>query len=528
MKILENINFTDLNNIPQLIKDFLRGDLADFTSDMFSLENFQTKIERKENSFSAEKRSILADCLKKQLANVHLREKQTENLQLLNKKNTFTITTGHQLNLFSGPAFFIYKILQTIKTASFLSQKFPEAQFVPIFWMATEDHDFEEINHFKTEHNFYEIRGESGGVVGKIVPENLHFITEFSEEFQDSVFGTELNLIIKEAYKLGNNLTEATRTLVQRLFSEFGLLMIDGDDASLKKQIIPIFEEELQHQTLKKYSSDKVDFLINTYGKAQVNPRDINLFYLTDTRDRIEFANGNYHIVDKNISFTKDEMMQELQMFPEKFSPNALMRPVFQEFILPNLAYIGGNAEIMYWLELKDFFANLEIPFPILIPRNSFLFLKEKTVEKVAKLKLEIVDLFKNFENISKNLLLNNHEILEHLDFLEIKLKTQFSEMKTSAESTDITFGQLVVAEETRQLKSFDRMKKRLLRAEKIKQSELLDRARNLFTEIHPSGIWQERVYNFSVFYAEEGESWLQFCLKEMPIENPELVIAVI
>lgn len=528
MRILENFNFTDLDNIPQLIKDFLRGDLSDFNSEIFSLKNFQIKIIDKRNSFSAEKRSILTNSLNKQLINIKLSEKQKENLNLLNNENTFTITTGHQLNLFSGPAFFIYKILQTIKTASFLSQQFPDAHFVPIFWMATEDHDFQEINHFKTEQNFYEIQGNSGGVVGKIEPKDLDFISRFSKEFKDTVFGTELILMMKEAYKTGNNLTNATRILVQRLFSEFGLLMIDGDDAVLKKQMIPIFEDELKNESLKKCSSEIVTFFIDKYGKAQVNPRDINLFYLTETRDRIEYMDEKYQIVDKDITFSIDEMIAELKKFPEKFSPNALMRPVFQESVLPNLAYIGGNAEIMYWFELKDYFKKLQLPFPILIPRNSFLLLKEKTVEKISKLNLELNDIFKNFESVSKNLLLKDNEILKQLDFLEIQLNKQFQAMKSSAEITDQSFGQLVNAEKTRQLKSFNRMKKRLLRAEKIKQSEILERLRNLFLQIHPSGIWQERVYNFSCFYAEEGHSWLQFCLNEMPIENPELVIAVI
>ena len=528
MKTLKTIPFSNLENIPTLIKDFLSGNLFDFQTDTFSLGNLKSKIQQKGNFFSENKRAILTESLTQQLKTLNLTALQNKNLALLKAENTFTITTGHQLNLFSGPVFFIYKILQTIKTAEYLKDQFPEFNFVPLFWMATEDHDFEEINHFKTETNFYRIEGHSGGVVGKIKPENIDFIADFEQEFKNSPFGAELISLLKGSYQSTNNLTEATRFLVQQLFSQYGLLMIDGDDAELKKQMIPTFKNELQNQSLKKYSKNIVEFLEEKYGKVQVNPRDINLFYLSETRNRIEFIDNYFQIVDTDIRFSKDEMFAELQNFPEKFSPNALMRPVFQETILPNIAYIGGNAEIMYWLELKDYFKKLELPFPILIPRNSFLMLKEKTVEKIEKLDLKIEDFFKNFNQLSKDILLEDHAVLKQLDAAELQLKNQFSALKTSAKSTDVTFGNLVEAEETRQLKSFNRMKKRLLRAEKIKQQELLERLENLYHRIHPSGIWQERVYNFSNFYAIEGKIWLQFCLDEMPVENPDLVIAVV
>ena len=526
MKNLKQIPFTDLENIPLLIKDFLKGNILDFKEEIFNLENVGKKIQPKENLFSDEKRNILYDVLKVQLQNLSLTSLQSKNLEALKENNVFTITTGHQLNLFSGPVFFIYKILQTIKTATYLTKHFPDARFVPMFWMATEDHDFEEINHFKTDQSFYEIAGKAGGPVGKVEIESTEFISVFEEEFKDAVYGQELISLMKTAYNKGNNLADATKIIVHHLFSEYGLLIIDGDDVALKKQMISVFEDELLNQSLKKYSAKKVEYLENKYGKVQVNPREINLFYLSETRNRIEFLNNEYQIVDTEIRFSKEEMLAELKNFPERFSPNALMRPVFQEFILPNIAYIGGNAEIMYWLELKDYFEKIELEFPILIPRNSFLMLHEKTVEKISNLHLEINDIFKNINDLSKEVLLEDNAILKQLDQVEIQLAAQFSQLKSASENTDITFGNLVDAEKTRQLKSFNRMKKRLLRAEKIKQHELLERLENLFSKIHPAGIWQERVYNFSIYYANEGKSWLQFCLDEMPVQNPSLVIA--
>lgn len=511
-----------------MVKDFLNQKIEGFENKIFSVEHFSQQIHLKKDSFTSEQRKVLYDVLSGQLSNLKLSSKQKENLEDLKLPNTFTITTGHQLNLFSGPVFFVYKILQTIKTCTYLKEYFPDFNFVPVYWMASEDHDFAEINHFKTENNYYETNEKSGGPVGRIEISDTYFISEFEKEFKDSIFGTELILMMKEAYKTGNTLTEAIKILVNRLFSEFGLLILDGDSRALKTQMKEIFKDELLHFSLHKNSKNKVDLLTEKYGKVQVNPREINLFYLSDTRDRIEFDGQKYNVVDKNIQFTEEEILSELENHPEKFSPNALMRPVYQENVLPNLAYIGGNAEIMYWLELKDYFSEINIPFPILIPRNSMLFLKEKTLGKIEKLDLTIEDFFQNFTVITNQKILEDNAILKLLDEKENLLINNFSELRASAETTEKSFGNMVKAEEVRQLKSFKRMKKRLLHAEKIKQNELLERLENLFLDVHPAKTWQERVYNFSVFFSDYGYSWLENCLEEMVVQDSKLIIVAI
>lgn len=528
MKTVNKISFSDIESIPQLIKDFLNHQIEGFEGSTFSSDNFAEQIRLKQNSFKQSQREIISKAFTDQLSELQLSAKQKENIESLKSANTFTITTGHQLNLFSGPVFFVYKILQTIKTCTNLKEKFPDFNFVPVYWMASEDHDFAEINHFKTENNYYELNEKSGGAVGRIKINDTFFISEFEKEFKDSIFGTELILMLKEAYKAGNTLTGAIQIFVNRLFSEFGLLILDGDSRALKNQIKDIFKDELLHFSLHKTSKDKVDFLTEKYGKVQVNPREINLFYLRETRDRIDFDGENYIIVDTDKKFTKEEILEELENFPERFSPNALMRPVYQESILPNLAYIGGNAEIMYWLELKDYFSKITIPFPILIPRNSMLFIKEKTLGKIEKLDLKIEDFFQNFTQITNAKILDNNLVLESLNSQENEIANNFSQLKSLAETTEKSFGNMVKAEEVRQLRSFKRLKKRLLHAEKIKQNELLERLETLFLDVHPAKTWQERIFNFSVFFADFGYSWLETIAEEMEVEQSKLIIVAI
>lgn len=522
------IGFENIDSIPKLVKDFLKKNLDGFQGKVFDLENFKNQIAEKQNSYSDDKREILYNAIFSQNQEEQMSPKQLEFLFSLKDKNIFTITTGHQLNLFTGPVFFVYKILQTIKTAEFLKSNFPEFNFVPVFWMATEDHDFDEINHFKTKEHYYEIKGNSGGDVGNVRIDETFFIQEFEKEFKDNLYGTELILWIKNAYQKGKTHTQAIRYLVNQLFSDYGLLTIDGNEKELKNQVKDIFRKELLSNQLFETTKNQRQFLEDNYGKVQVNPREINLFYLTETRNRIEKINNDYFILDTDLKFSQEEILNELENHPEKFSPNAVLRPAYQETIMPNLAYVGGNAEIMYWIELKDYFESVNLPFPILIPRNSMLFLEEKTFRKIENSGLKIEDFFGNFAEVINQKILDNNEIKSLLEQKEQDLINSFSEIKTKAEQTDKTFVNLVNAEETRQLKSFKRMQKRLLKAEKIKQSEKFEQMQNLFLKVHTGGTWQERVLNFSVFYADFGKQWITDSYQQMDVQKSELIISSI
>ena len=413
--------FQDLETIPKLIKDFLQQEIPQFSAYQFTLENALLQAEKKSHNYTLEQRKILVDVLRAQHQHLDLSAKQSQHLDLLLSENTFTVTTGHQLNLFSGPVFFVYKILQTIKTADFLTQNL-DKNFVPIFWLATEDHDFEEINHFKTANGFYQVKGNSGGAVGRIIIEDNSFLEEFEKEFKDDVFGTQLILLAKKAYQKGRTFTEATQILVQEIFAEFGLLMIDGDDVLLKNQMQNIFKEELVNHTTHHFSQENVKFLTEKYGKVQVNPREINLFYLSDTRNRIEFDGEQFQIVDKNLTFTLEELAEDWS----KISPNALLRPVFQEKVLPNIAYIGGNAEIMYWLEMPKVFEKFGVEFPLLVPRNSMLFLRKKTLDKIEKSGVALQDFLGDFQKFLNQKLLKESEMNADLESREQLLKENF------------------------------------------------------------------------------------------------------
>lgn len=526
MKLLAQLPFQHLSQTPQLVRDFLSGQLTGYEAQHFTAENVRQAVASRTRQFSAEKRLNLVEILSRQMVNAT--PAQQESLSLLSENKTVTITTGHQLNLFSGPVFFFYKIIQTIATARELSRQHPDFCFLPVFWMATEDHDLEEIEFFRTRENRYAIEEKSGPAVGRIRLSEVNFIENFARDFKGLPFAEELFSVMKDAYQPGRTLAEATRIFVQHFFGQEGLLIIDGDEAALKKQMTEIFRGELQHSQLQRHTAKIVEGFLQKYGKVQVNPREVNLFYLEENRHRID-RGENFYLQSSPKTFSLEEILAELTHHPEKFSPNALMRPVYQETVLPNILYIGGNAEIAYWLELKDYFTFLQLPYPILLPRQSVIWLTAKQNNKLEKLGLTPEEIVLNPKSTADAQLMQDSSLHTTLATLEKQLENAYNQLKNQAAETDATFGNLVQAEARRMEKSFRRMAHRLVKAERRKHADKVTRILALAEEINPNGAWQERVWNFSVFYAEYGPAWLRACYSLLqPSESSGLLLAEI
>ena len=474
------------------------------------LPGFQGQIKEKGASFTREQRILLHESLQRQHQHLNLSEASRNHIENLKAQNTFTVVTGHQLNLFTGPLYFLYKIISTINLAKQLKQEFPEYHFVPIYWMATEDHDFEEINYFNFKGLKFQWNKKATGAVGHLRTDGLEDVfNEFANSMGSSRNAEWLKKLFEDAYLKHKTLTEATRYLANELFGAHGLVIVDGDDIDLKRSLIPfmkrdIFEQVAFDQVGKTIS--KMETISSDYP-IQVNPREINYFYLRDgVRERIVESKGRYFINDTDFSFSKDELMAEMEAHPERFSPNVIARPLYQEVILPNLCYIGGGGEIAYWLELKAAFEAMEVPFPILLVRNSALLITQKQADKAARMNITKKDLF-----LGQSTLINKkiREISNiDIDFTPQKkiLESQFQGMYELAEKTDKSFLGAVKAQEVKQKKGLDHLEKRLLKAQKRKLKDHVVRMTELQNELFPRHSLQERKSNFSEFYLEYGE----------------------
>ncbi|APQ16368.1 bacillithiol biosynthesis cysteine-adding enzyme BshC [Maribacter hydrothermalis] len=484
------------------------------------IEGFKGQIEEKGRHFTQAQRDVLYCSMKNQYQNTDISKDTAANIELLKENNTFTVVTGHQLNLFTGPLYFLYKIISTINLTKQLKTEFPNSNFVPIYWVATEDHDFDEINYFNFKGLKFQWNKEASGAVGHLPTEGLEEVfTLFSKTIGDSKNAKVLKVLFENAYLKHDNLTDATRYLANEIFKDYGLVIVDGDDVDLKRTLIPYIKKDIFEQTAFYNVSKTIEEIeqISSDYPVQVNPREINYFYLKDgIRERIIENKGKYIVNETAISFTKEELINEMNVHPERFSPNVIARPLYQEVILPNLCYIGGGGEIAYWLELKAAFEAMEVPFPILLVRNSALIITEKQADKLEKMNISKTDIF-----LKQNSLINKkiREISNiDIDFSSQKklLEEQFKEMYAIAEITDKSFLGAVKAQEVKQKKGLDALEKRLLQAQKRKLKDHVVRMTALQNELFPTQSLQERQSNFSEFYLEYGEDLIPMLFKAL------------
>ncbi|NEW80198.1 MAG: bacillithiol biosynthesis cysteine-adding enzyme BshC [Gelidibacter sp.] len=512
-----HIPFAATGYFSKLICDYLdkKSELSEFYGNFPDVAGFKNQIEAKKTAFSAPSRQLLNDALKQQYINTIISDESTQNIEVLLNENTFTVTTGHQLNIFTGPLYFLYKIVTVINLANRLKKEFPQQNFVPVYWMATEDHDFEEIQYFNVNSTKISWNRESSGAVGRLKTDGFDAVfNEFSTLLGNSKNADALRELFKNAYLKNKNLAEATRYLVNELFGKHGLVIVDGDDVKLKKQFAPFVKQELLQNTSFNIVS-KTDQQLSAKYKIQVNPREINLFYLKDAiRERIIFEKNLFKVNNTSLIFTENEMLKEVEEHPERFSPNVILRPLYQEIVLPNLAYIGGGGELAYWFQLKNYFNAVNVPFPILVLRNSVLLATKKQLHKLDKLSISISEIFNKQETLVENVIKKHSEI--KIDFSEQKshLKQQFSALKELAKKTDSTFLGAVNAQEKKQLNGLDYLEKRLLKAQKRKLSDVVDRVTDLQNGLFPNQSLQERNQNFSAFYEVMGADLIPMLLK--------------
>ncbi len=519
---IENLPFDRTGYFTDFICDYLaeKPSIKNLYNSYPKLENFEARIAEKATHFPQANRDILYNALRAQYKKVALSRETESHLKKLKEPITFTVVTGHQLNLFTGPLYFLYKIISTINLTKDLKKAYPKYNFVPIYWMATEDHDFEEINYFNFEGKKLQWNREASGAVGHLKTDGLADVYEaFANALGSSSNAEQLKKLFRDAYLEHATLTEATRYLANELFGAYGLVILDGDDTELKKLLIPYAQKDIfENLSFEKVSETitKISELPENYG-IQVNPREINYFYVKELlRERIIEQEGTYYIDNTDIRFSKDELVTELKQHPERFSPNVIARPLYQEVILPNLCYIGGGGEIAYWLELKTMFEAMNVPFPVLLLRNSALVITEKQRKKLQRMNLSVADLFlKQSSFINKKIReISNIDI----DFGPQKalLSAQFEALYDVAEQTDKSFLGAVKAQEIKQKKGLDNLEKRLLRAQKRKLEDQVRRMTEIQNALFPGQSLQERNLNFSELYLELGEDLIPTLMKTL------------
>ncbi len=526
---IEHIAFADVPQFSKRDKAYTTSDakLRPFYHYDTSLAAFEQAIQNKKTADID--RATLVEVIRAQYADFSPSAAVQANVDALLQDNTFTVITAHQPSLFTGPLYFIYKIFSAINLAERLNERYPEQQFVPVFVLGAEDHDFEEINHLHLFNKTLEWQNEEQGATGMMqtttlapVLEELKGILGESENAQ-AIFS-----IIQNAFIQHKTYSKATQCLVHELFKQYGLVVCNMNEPKLKRLFAPYIKEEIINQPSEKLVINTQTELEKLGFSAQATPRAINFFYLREQiRERIvQNDDGSFEVLNTSYKFSREELLQEIDEHPERFSPNVVMRPLYQEVIFPNLAYIGGGGELAYWLERKAQFQHFNVLFPMLIRRNSVLWLDKGSTKRMAKLGLSLSTIFEGTEHLVKKYVKANTENELSLKDERTALETLFEKILSKVLEVDAGMKKSVLAEQQKQLNALEKLEAKVLRAEKNKHDVALNQLRSFKEKLFPSNGLQERHDNFMGFYLKHGQAYFDVLKAHLhPLDKTLLVV---
>ncbi len=508
--------------IPQLSKrDIAYQGNPDLFRDFFqfpsSLDSFSKAITLKSKQHI--NRSILVKELKNDYATIENSNLVAENINRLSSEQCFTICTAHQPSLLTGPLYYIIKICSAIKASRLLKIEYPEYDFVPIFVHGSEDHDFKEINHLQLFNKKLEWDSDQEGPTGRM---NLNGLEDVIEQLYTIIGEGEhagnLKSYIQSSLGKSKSYGEFMFRFVHHLFGNTGLVQVQMDKPSFKNLFIPIMEEEIVSQSSIQLVEHAQNQLEKLGFSAQAFARPINLFYLGDGgRSRIVEHNGKYSTIDEKNHWSQKEILHLLHEHPEHFSPNVILRPLFQELILPNLTYIGGGGEIAYWLERKSVFEKHNISFPILTRRDSVLLLDQKTKNQFENLGFELEDIFLSPDDLIKGFV-QQSDLGEHISVEDqrIKLKQIFDDLAEQASVLDVGYAKSILAEGSRQSKALDNIENRLRKIVKQREEQHLRKLSSIKQRFFPGQSLQERKENFIPFYLKMGPGFIEELIEQI------------
>lgn len=475
-------------------------------------------------------RKALADALMEQYAAIPNSGHVQALIQLLEAPDTYTVVTAHQPVLFTGPLYFIYKAITTINLAEAMQGVIgPGAKVLPVFVLGSEDHDIDEVNHTHLFHKTITWQPEAKGPVGRIATsDNMQEVLEqLSQILGPTEMARKLYHLLEAAYTGQTTFAAATQALLHTLLGDYGLIVLNMDHRELKKAFVPVMEDELRAQTSYRLVSETLQQLNKLGYKTQATPREINLFYLTgNSRERIVKEGDTFSVLNTDLTFSMEEMIRHLHEFPERFSPNVVLRPLYQETVLPNLAYVGGGGELAYWLERRRLFEHYGINYPMLVRRNSVLWIDRDASKKLERFGFTAEQFFKDSDTLVRTFIGNNASTNIDLSAEFARMKRIVANLSEKAAAIDPTLEKAVMADGVKWEGLLEQWQARLIKAEKQKHEVVLNQLRALKEKLFPGGGLQERYDSFMPMYLRYGDRFFDILKERMqPLEHGFIVL---
>ncbi|MFT4568539.1 MAG: bacillithiol biosynthesis cysteine-adding enzyme BshC [Saprospiraceae bacterium] len=475
-----------------------------------SIEAFQEVISnRKETKVP---RQQIHNVLSQQYEVLEASASTQKNIDAFLNEDTYSIVTAHQPSMLTGPLYYIYKICSIISLSAQLNERFSDIHVVPVFVTGGEDHDFEEIATLHLFNKDFTWQTDQKGATGRMSLDGLREVLDHVEAtFGNMPHAEKLKSIIEDSYNRAKNYGQFIMMLTNHLFQDHGLVIFNMDHAELKKELLPLIVKDIKYEISQKSVLKDQEAIKEAGFKEQAHAREVNIFWHDEDRHRVIKEDSQYTIDDS--TYTQETLIKLLESKPASISPNVVLRPVYQEFILPNLAYVGGGGELAYWLERRSLFSELEIPFPMLIRRDSVLIVDKKSQEILQKNQLEAIDLFSREEQLVARLARNKTDIEIDLNSFRKKAALLFEEIKEVAVQVDPSLGKTTLSEGTKTMKSIDMIESKMMRAAKQQNETSAKRITKIKHKLFPNNdSLQERYDNFIPFYLQNGSRWIE-CL---------------
>lgn len=533
------INFSDIPGHQNLFLDYLYEfeNVSEYFKYNFRDREQYKKIFKSVIDSDNCNRIKLKSILEAQYSDLAPSNKTQKNIELLGKDNTLAIVTGQQLGILGGPLYTFYKIITVIKLSNFLNSRYDDINFVPIFWMEGDDHDFNEvrsINIFDSENNLKNVGykeqvepDESKKSVGLLqLDDSINdLFTQLEEGLRDSEFKKPLIKVLSDIYETGKTFKTSFRRLIHSIFGDEGLIMLDPQDKQVKEMLKPIFIKEInnfrEHTTKLVHISAKIEEVF--VAQAKVNP--VNLFFSTDDgRYSIEPVENDFRLKRKRKSFTKEELLELVENEPERFSPNVLLRPICQDFILPTAFYVGGPSEIAYFAQVTPLYDFFEIQTPIIYPRSSATLVEANIKKTLDKYGITINDIFLGIDELKKIVIdsLTEHKVDEIFSETKNDLDLAFDKLKEKLFDLDKTIADTSKRYRSKVFNIISELKGKAEQAQNQKFEITLRQLDKASAILYPSGILQERVLNFIYFSNKYGEGFLKKIFDELEIDKFE------